>query len=33
MSLVEKPTLPAATALRRLVGDLNDDYAVVFCHI
>jgi hypothetical protein len=33
MSLVENPQPPAATALRRFVGDLNNDYAVVFCRI
>jgi hypothetical protein len=32
-SLAAKPASPEATAVRRLIGDLIDDYAVVFCDI
>jgi hypothetical protein len=31
--LTDNPPSPEATAIRRLLGDINDDYAVVFCRI
>jgi hypothetical protein len=32
-ALFEKPSPPAGTRLRHLIGDFAEDYAVVFCHI
>lgn len=32
-ALFEKPSPPAGTRLRHLIGDFAEDYAAVFCHI